>query len=268
MVTYTYDEWGYVKRIICGRDEEKLANSNPIRYRGYYYDTETGYYYLQSRYYDPSICRFINADVIEIAQEKKNVLFGLNLFVYCTNDPINYDDFTGSSSEIVVNYYYRSRGDGKKGNPFGHLDIKIGNTIYSYAQYQSGNLLVTTKTDEYLEFQETKYNIKQCPIKVTSGQKKDILSFYKYQKKLSKYKAKSSFDKTGSSNIYKINSGNYKTYKLTSCNCSTFVLDGLREAFSLAIIIYRIIQMICYPFQVLDTPKKVFEICRWLANSR
>ena len=95
MVTYTYDEWGYVKRVICGKDEEKLANTNPIRYRGYYYDTETGYYYLQSRYYDPSICRFINSDAIEISNLAKNMNVGTNLFAYCNNDPVNFSDPTG-----------------------------------------------------------------------------------------------------------------------------------------------------------------------------
>lgn len=95
MVTYTYDEWGYVKRVICGRDEEKLANTNPIRYRGYYYDKETGYYYLQSRYYVPSICRFINSDIPEIAQQSTEDINGLNLFIYCCDDPVNNVDFDG-----------------------------------------------------------------------------------------------------------------------------------------------------------------------------
>ena len=95
LVTYTYDEWGSVKRVICGRDEEKLANSNPIRYRGYYYDTETGYYYLQSRYYDPSICRFINSDNPEIAKISKGIIAGANSFAYCNNDPVNYVDVFG-----------------------------------------------------------------------------------------------------------------------------------------------------------------------------
>ena len=43
-----------------------IGNINPFRYRGYYYDTETGFYYLQTRYYDPTICRFINADNYEL----------------------------------------------------------------------------------------------------------------------------------------------------------------------------------------------------------
>ena len=103
MVTYTYDEWGYVKRVICGKDEEKLANTNPIRYRGYYYDTETGYYYLQSRYYDPSICRFINSDVPEIAKISKGITAGSNSFAYCNNNPIYNSDPSGT----IVSYAIR-----------------------------------------------------------------------------------------------------------------------------------------------------------------
>ena len=62
---YTYGDWGE-----CTVDSTStnlaLANLNPLRYRGYYYDNETGYYYLQSRYYDPSICRFIRAGNLNI----------------------------------------------------------------------------------------------------------------------------------------------------------------------------------------------------------
>ena len=56
VATYTYDAWGKVT------SSGSIAQINPIRYRGYYYDTDTGFYYLQSRYYDPAVKRFINAD--------------------------------------------------------------------------------------------------------------------------------------------------------------------------------------------------------------
>lgn len=57
---YSYDTWGNL--LVDEEDLSDIGHVNPIRYRGYYYDTETGFYYLQSRYYDPSIDRFINAD--------------------------------------------------------------------------------------------------------------------------------------------------------------------------------------------------------------
>ena len=98
LVQYEYDEWGAIGSIITTNNTEEentLANVNPFRYRGYYYDTETGYYYLQSRYYDPSICRFINADIPEYANIQKDVLAGINIFAYCCNDSINYSDSDG-----------------------------------------------------------------------------------------------------------------------------------------------------------------------------
>lgn len=101
IASYKYDAWG--KTIAIEVDEEiqkwgdfeSIAQANPIRYRGYYYDNETGYYYLQSRYYDPSICRFINADIPDIAKVSKDDINGMNIYIYCNNDPVNHVDPTG-----------------------------------------------------------------------------------------------------------------------------------------------------------------------------
>ena len=103
---YTYDAWGN-QRIFAKINNEfiditqestytnNVANVNPIRYRGYYYDVETGFYYLNSRYYDPSICRFINAD--DISYLNPEILNGLNLYAYCGDNPINNVDYNGKS---------------------------------------------------------------------------------------------------------------------------------------------------------------------------
>ena len=97
LVQYEYDEWGKCISISLTHEEDgTVANANPIRYRGYYLDSETGYYYLQSRYYDPSICRFINSDIAEISQMSKDIPVGTNLFAYCSNDPVNNSDPTGT----------------------------------------------------------------------------------------------------------------------------------------------------------------------------
>ncbi|MGN1213139.1 MAG: RHS repeat-associated core domain-containing protein [Christensenellales bacterium] len=72
---------------------DTISNINPFRYRGYYFDIETGFYYLNSRYYDPSICRFINAD--DISYANANLLNGLNLYAYCGNNPVNNVDYNG-----------------------------------------------------------------------------------------------------------------------------------------------------------------------------
>jgi len=76
-------------------DYPHIANINPIRYRGYYYDTETGLYYLQSRYYNPEWGRFINADDVDMLSFTGNQLSGVNLFAYCKNNSANYSDHTG-----------------------------------------------------------------------------------------------------------------------------------------------------------------------------
>ena len=65
IVSYTYDPWGKVLSV-DGSEASTIGQINPIRYRGYYYDTETGFYYLQSRYYDPTVRRFLNADALSL----------------------------------------------------------------------------------------------------------------------------------------------------------------------------------------------------------
>jgi len=67
--------------------------ANPFRYRGYYYDTESGLYYLNSRYYDPATGRFLNEDAISYLEPK--TLGGLNRYAYCLNNPVMYYDPSG-----------------------------------------------------------------------------------------------------------------------------------------------------------------------------
>lgn len=103
LVQYEYDAWGKCISTVTTHDDDieiKLANINPIRYRGYYLDSETDYYYLQSRYYDSSICRFINADSLYILFLLKNNEKNLNLFAYCNNNPINQTDKFGYIGKI------------------------------------------------------------------------------------------------------------------------------------------------------------------------
>ena len=77
---------------ISGSNAETIGKLNPMRYRGYYQDTETGFYSLQSRYYDPEIGRFINADEPEVLFLTGGDLLGTNLFSYANNNPVmNYD---------------------------------------------------------------------------------------------------------------------------------------------------------------------------------
>ena len=90
---YTYDPYGKVLS-----SSGTMAAVNPLQYRGYYHDSETGFYYLQSRYYDPEICRFINAD--SYASTGQSYL-GYNTFAYCGNDPVNRTDADGEFWDTV-----------------------------------------------------------------------------------------------------------------------------------------------------------------------
>lgn len=96
MVSYSYDAWG--KPISkTGTLATTLGKLNPFRYRGYIFDEETGLYYLRSRYYNPNLCRFINADDVE-AMGADGDINGYQLFIYCMNDPVNNRDEAGSWS--------------------------------------------------------------------------------------------------------------------------------------------------------------------------
>lgn len=107
---YAYDEWGeLVGQYTYNNDLEDVVELNPIRYRGYYYDAETDYYYLQSRYYDPSISRFINSDMPEYAGKQKDDCSGTNIFAYCCNDPVNNVDYEGYKYSAYNAYKYAER---------------------------------------------------------------------------------------------------------------------------------------------------------------
>ena len=88
---YSYDAWGNCT--VTNATGYAVGDKNPFRYRGYYYDTETGLYYLNSRYYNPEFGRFISADSV-ISGTGESVQ-GYNLFAYCNNNPINMSDETG-----------------------------------------------------------------------------------------------------------------------------------------------------------------------------
>ena len=101
--SYTYDAWGN-----CTASTESgtttiqkqiVRTLNPFRYRGYYYDTETGLYYLQSRYYNPQWGRFLNADGYV---STGTGLLGYNMYAYCSNNPVNYYDPKGDDAIALL----------------------------------------------------------------------------------------------------------------------------------------------------------------------
>ena len=100
VVEYTYDAWGKLIST-TGTLASTLGADNPFRYRGYYYDTETGLYYLMTRYYDPEVCRFISADVYMTTGQG---VLGGNMWAYCGNNPVNRYDDGGEFWHIVAGF--------------------------------------------------------------------------------------------------------------------------------------------------------------------
>ena len=97
VATYAYDAWGNI--IDMDYTYKAVADANPLRYRGYYYDSETGLYYLQSRYYNPKWGRFINADSYIATGQG---MLGNNMFAYCNNNPVCCIDATGTITDTTV----------------------------------------------------------------------------------------------------------------------------------------------------------------------
>ena len=96
-VSYLYDAWGNLLSSETYTNAGATACSlNSLLYRGYYFDSESGFYYFQSRYYDPQICRWINADIPETLTADFENFTQYNLFAYCFNNPVNMSDETGT----------------------------------------------------------------------------------------------------------------------------------------------------------------------------
>ena len=94
VVNYRYDSWGMLTGI-SGSMAETLGKDNLYRFKGYYYDEETGMYYLKSRYYQPEICRFISADSYAVLTQSPMALVDTNLYNYCDNNSVYREDENG-----------------------------------------------------------------------------------------------------------------------------------------------------------------------------
>ena len=95
MVKYIYDAWGNHSVKVLDSACTELSQLNPFRYRGYYYDTETGLYFLKTRYYDPQVGRFTTIDDLQYLDPEH--INGLNLYAYCANNPVMNVDENGNS---------------------------------------------------------------------------------------------------------------------------------------------------------------------------
>ena len=123
--SYEYDAWGNILA-----SSGSMAETNPLRYRGYYYDSETGFYYLQSRYYDPATRRFINADALASTGQG---FIGYNMFAYCNNSPVNTCDSDGRDAIWIL--------EGQSAEGAGHVGLLVqderGSWYYFYWGPQS-----------------------------------------------------------------------------------------------------------------------------------
>ena len=136
IVSYDYSVWGEVLSV-TGTGANTIGQKNPIRYRGYYYDNETGFYYLQSRYYDPKTGRFLNADGQLTAGSD---ILGCNLFAYCGNNPVNRNDPTGHLWQSVQKWCKAAIKSVKK------AVSKVAKSIKSFAQKTCENKIKILKT--------------------------------------------------------------------------------------------------------------------------
>lgn len=163
VVEYAYDAWGNLLST-TGSMAGTLGEYNPLRYRGYVYDTETGFYYLQSRYYDPELGRFLNADVLVSTGQG---LLGNNMFAYCNNNPGNYSDPSGMcglclsnkpSSQLMVSALDGCCGGGGGGGSsvatqaMGALGMVAAGALMASAQ--SGQVLATKSDKETRQYQQ------------------------------------------------------------------------------------------------------------------
>ena len=158
---YTYDSWGKLISIKDASDVDKTADTtfigyiNPLRYRGYYYDSETGLYYLNARYYDPEVVRFINAD--------ETLDGGYNLFEYCYNNPIMFYDSNGCEPTPELLQLIKSRRDLKKDceRAFSRT-MEVGRVIYEKnGSYELGRLIDGERNSLTFDENEIQYKLSQ-----------------------------------------------------------------------------------------------------------
>ena len=162
VVSYTYDSWGKLLSI-DGSAKDTIGVQNPFRYRGYYYDTETELYYLNSRYYDPMVGRFLNAD--EVIADVNNTTKGYNMYIYCFSDPVNMSDMSGNWPKLIedgLNWFNQNitqpitrfvqgiTEDFKNYDPNNRSEDKVFSSNY-FSNYK-GTLVIKTPFDSSFSF--------------------------------------------------------------------------------------------------------------------
>ena len=149
LLSYTYDAWG--NATATSTTNNVLAN-NPFRYRGYYYDVDLGLYYLNARYYDSVIGRFVNTDDVSYLGAD-GTLNSYNLYAYCLNNPIKYKDSEGTDAVLITAYC-------RKGLPVvGHtaLAFQYGDNWYITEYTGKTKASAKVKTRQICEKNEDPY---------------------------------------------------------------------------------------------------------------
>ncbi|MDO4317506.1 MAG: RHS repeat-associated core domain-containing protein [Lachnospiraceae bacterium] len=154
---YEYDAWGSVITIT---GDVELAEANPYRYRGYYYDTDLNLYYLRSRYYDSETGRFVSPDSIDMILQEGND----NLYAYCGNNPVNYDDQLGMVARKV--YVIASTTESR----FVSEAKKLGVDIEAYFTKNGDSVSIKyCNTNSYDEFKDVWFNMLGYDVVVLNG---------------------------------------------------------------------------------------------------
>ena len=214
VVEYTYDSWGNILSI-TGSKAATVGKANPFRYRGYYYDEESGLYYLQSRYYDPTTGRFLNADKY-VAGVTGNIQ-GYNLYSYGLNNPITMIDDCGDwpqwlsdIGDTIVNGAKKLAQAAKAFIDSFTLEVGIG------AGFRAG----------------AKANVNGAPVEISGGYKEDDINLqigrgtWDYGKK-TEYGASVNIGEVAS---FGINTSAFHTYKSHDCPIDTGVPSSVQEA--------------------------------------
>ena len=164
VVEYSYDPWGNILAV-NGSLASTLGADNPFRYRGYYYDTESCFYYLNSRYYDAKVCRFVNADSYVSTGQG---LLGYNMYAYCLNNPMNRVDYYGHWSvwDKIKEFF---------SDTFGAGASSTGRVGYNTTEHVPSvfNWLVTVTTGSYVEVVESTLGNSDKPISVNANYRTD-----------------------------------------------------------------------------------------------
>ena len=162
VVQYAYDVWGKPLSV-TGALASTIGQINPIRYRGYYYDNETGFYYVSSRYYDPEIGRWINADGYVATGQG---ILGNNMFAYCGNNPVNRADPSGMFWKEIGNFFKKV---GTKIADFAKATFGSGRSAYATiakteVEYLPDSLPITAKSGTKTTQTISKYGNSSKPI--------------------------------------------------------------------------------------------------------